>query len=378
VLAELDHHAVIAFTLINELHDVALTYEAAAPSYRRELTAQAKVALERAGNAIQPDASPRLAWTGTMILDGRWQEANELFDALPPIEHAFLRRNVNVPLGTLARHRGDPDRAWAQVWPVLPDGPATEPGDSIHQDGLSLQRLAAELCLDAGDPLEARAWLEAHDRWLAWSQCTLGAADGLLSWARYFQRSGQPEQAREAATTALDLATAPAQPLVCLATHRLLGELATRDGDLHQAEQHFTAALELATACETPFERALTLLALAEIHIAGSQPDDAITPLNEATLIIGQLGALPAMDRALQLQETLDTHKQSPREHALLTPRELDVLRLLAQHQTNREIAGALFISPRTVQSHVEHICIKLGVDNRRQAATKASTLGLI
>jgi DNA-binding NarL/FixJ family response regulator len=55
-----------------------------------------------------------------------------------------------------------------------------------------------------------------------------------------------------------------------------------------------------------------------------------------------------------------------------LTPRELDVLRLLVTGRSNPEIADALFISPRTAQTHVIHILAKLGVASRTEAATVA------
>ena len=60
-----------------------------------------------------------------------------------------------------------------------------------------------------------------------------------------------------------------------------------------------------------------------------------------------------------------------------LTPREMDVLRLLSQGLTNREIAGQLFVSVGTVKVHVERILSKLGVSDRTQAAVRAVALGL-
>jgi DNA-binding NarL/FixJ family response regulator len=67
-----------------------------------------------------------------------------------------------------------------------------------------------------------------------------------------------------------------------------------------------------------------------------------------------------------------------PRPPERLTPRELDVLRLLAQGQTNREIARRLVVSVGTVKVHVEHIIAKLGVSDRTQAAVRAVELGLL
>ena len=61
-----------------------------------------------------------------------------------------------------------------------------------------------------------------------------------------------------------------------------------------------------------------------------------------------------------------------------LTPRELEVLALLAQGHSNREIADALTVVVGTVKSHVYNICQKLEADNRTQAVLKAKELGLI
>jgi DNA-binding NarL/FixJ family response regulator len=61
-----------------------------------------------------------------------------------------------------------------------------------------------------------------------------------------------------------------------------------------------------------------------------------------------------------------------------LSPREREVLQLLAQGQTNREIARALTVSVSTVKIHVEHILAKLDVCDRTQAAVRAIELGLL
>jgi len=61
-----------------------------------------------------------------------------------------------------------------------------------------------------------------------------------------------------------------------------------------------------------------------------------------------------------------------------LTPRELDVLRLLIRGQTNKKIGEALFISEDTAKKHVQTIMLKLGVSDRTQAAVKAVRAGLV
>ncbi len=61
-----------------------------------------------------------------------------------------------------------------------------------------------------------------------------------------------------------------------------------------------------------------------------------------------------------------------------LTPRELQVLSLLVEGRQQREIANALFISPKTVAKHIEHILAKLGVHTRAQAVALASRARLV
>ena len=65
-------------------------------------------------------------------------------------------------------------------------------------------------------------------------------------------------------------------------------------------------------------------------------------------------------------------NKARPSRLDSLTPRELEVLRLLPHGLTNREIASRLFISPRTAQTHIQHIYAKLGVASRAEAAAYA------
>jgi LuxR family transcriptional regulator, maltose regulon positive regulatory protein len=61
-----------------------------------------------------------------------------------------------------------------------------------------------------------------------------------------------------------------------------------------------------------------------------------------------------------------------------LSVREGDVLDLIAQGRSNKEIARILSIAPETVKSHVKHIFIKLNVEKRAQAVSRAQSLGLV
>jgi DNA-binding CsgD family transcriptional regulator len=239
-----------------------------------------------------------------------------------------------------------------------------------------MQRVAAAQALEDGDRPNAKAWLEAHDRWLAWNGTVLGRSEGQALWAQYHRQSGDSAQAFAHAERALAHASEPRQPLALLAAHRLLGELDIESGHLTAAEEHLQASLALATACATPFERALTLLALASLDAAKGDTAQAHTLLDEAESICTTLGAKPALARIAALREHLGT-TPPPSYPAGLSAREVEVLRLVAQGMTDRQVADALFLSPRTINQHLRSIYNKLGVSSRTAASTFAVQHGL-
>jgi len=63
---------------------------------------------------------------------------------------------------------------------------------------------------------------------------------------------------------------------------------------------------------------------------------------------------------------------------AIISTRELDTLKLIAQNFSNQEIADKLFISLNTVKTHLKNIYLKLEVDNRVNAVDKAKELGIV
>jgi DNA-binding CsgD family transcriptional regulator len=235
---------------------------------------------------------------------------------------------------------------------------------------------AIEIALDAGDLDTAQAWLECHDRWIDWSGHIPITTIGHLLWARYHRVAGDHSSAIECASQALALATDPRQPRALLAAHRLLGELETDSCAFDSARKHLAEARVLADACQAPFERALTLVAIAELDIAKGDIAEARRLLAEARAICEPLRARPTVERIASLQEGL-SEAAKPRNPAGLTTREVDVLRLVAQGLTDAEVAERLFLSRRTVGTHLTSIYNKLGVSSRSAATRFAVEHGL-
>lgn len=102
-------------------------------------------------------------------------------------------------------------------------------------------------------------------------------------------------------------------------------------------------------------------------------------PRNEifnAIRVVSQGGSLLQPVVASRLLQRITNASQHGGE--ALTEREMDVLHLLAQGKTNKEIAAVLFISERTVKFHISSILGKLGAGNRTEAVTIAAQRGLI
>jgi DNA-binding NarL/FixJ family response regulator len=116
----------------------------------------------------------------------------------------------------------------------------------------------------------------------------------------------------------------------------------------------------------------------SEVMSAIRRVVDGESPLNQelAMHVIQHLGGETTQET--EPPSGSQPHKPSDRLPHSLTKRELEVLRLLAQGQTNQEIAQGLVVSPLTVKTHVQRIIGKLGVSDRTQAAVRAAELGLL
>jgi DNA-binding CsgD family transcriptional regulator len=361
---------------------IVLWYETDHVVERNRLVAEANAAWRKATGALSTESAEADTDFWTQLLDGRWENVARQAPA-GLAGHALItwRLDAANALSTLAVSRGDYQRALRYVTSVLADGPAVSPGTLPFVHTSRMLRIAACAACYSGDLPAARAWLESHDRWQAVSDGVLGRAEGTLLWSSYHAGIGDRATARSLAEQALDQATQPRQPHAMLLAHRTLGRLDRADGRHTDADEHLAAALALADACGAPYERALTLLEFAELRIATGDPNAARPLLAEVHAICEPLGAARALEQAAALAERLvsaaATAKPEQRVPGGLSARELDVLRLIAQGLTDAEAAERLFISRRTVSTHLSSIYSKLGVSSRHAATRFADEHGL-
>ena len=124
-----------------------------------------------------------------------------------------------------------------------------------------------------------------------------------------------------------------------------------------------------AATAPTPYFCAIVL-------VTGGQ---VISLLEESLAISGELGMRPLLERALAAKERAESlPSRAPAYPDGLSPREVEVLRLISAGKSNRDIAEELIISQRTVANHVTNILNKTNAANRTEAATYASRHQLV
>jgi DNA-binding CsgD family transcriptional regulator len=192
--------------------------------------------------------------------------------------------------------------------------------------------------------------------------------------------AGEAARACQAATQLAEDAEAIRRPfyLGLAAAARGWAELA--DGDEKSAAESARDAVSLLAPAGTRalLGRSYDLLGRALVN---AERVEAVEAFGNAVSLFAGCGATRRHERAVQAMRELGSSGRraaaSVRGAGSLTHREREVVQMAAQGHTSREIAEALFIGQRTVETHLSNAYAKLGVDSRAQLIRRASELGL-
>ncbi|HST68161.1 MAG TPA: LuxR C-terminal-related transcriptional regulator [Solirubrobacterales bacterium] len=309
----------------------------------------------------------RSAYGNVLTARGEWPQAEaELTDALGALEatRPGLAPAGLVRLGELRVRQGRTEEARALFERAVPAPLAlTGLGALALQDG-DAQRAAeiAERLLRRGPvaPLDRVAPLE------------------LLARAR--ARLGEPDAARAALEDLNGIVNDRRMPYLKGRSHLVAGELALAAGEAEEARQEIEDAADLFVESSAPYETALARLALAEALSRLGRAEAAEAEALAARDGFAALGATADAERAAQAASGKGGQAAVGDGAPLgeLTPREQEVLRLVAQGQSDAEIAEQLVVSPHTVHRHVANVRTKLRLPSRAAAVAYAAREGLI
>ena len=147
--------------------------------------------------------------------------------------------------------------------------------------------------------------------------------------------------------------------------------------DWEEARLALEDAAELYRSSPSPYEEALARLALARMFQELDQPDRALASAGKAADALVELGAERAARGAGRLVVSLGG-RSAALKRAGLTAREADVLALVAEGLSNRQIAERLVVSEHTVHRHLANVYARLGVSSRAAAVARVSQRELL
>ena len=326
--------------------------------------------------------------------DGSWDHAQEIADGFTVRVSTIPEARLSAMALFMDVARGNPVVQERRIW-MEPFWPADGFGEYIARG------LLAEHALWQGDIDTALAEVgttlraQRHDYGsygppvIRVAAVGLGACADRAERARAARDDGRVRDAIEKATELIEAAREAAsyrrKPKFVLGVEGR-GWLARAEAEWRRTQGHndpqgWLAVLD-AFGPAFVYEAARSRWRLAEALAESGDRDEAQRQWRQAMQTAGELGAAPlraALD-SLARRARLSSAAPGPADGdlALLTAREQEVLRLLVEGRTNREIGAALYIAPKTASVHVSNILAKLGAASRTEAAAIAHREGLV
>jgi ATP/maltotriose-dependent transcriptional regulator MalT len=288
-------------------------------------------------------------------LRGAWALADE--EAAHAVDELlawdpFIAAQALCEIGEIHRRQGDLEGAEVAFERAREIGVAAQPG-------LALLRLSQGKADTAAQGLE-QALSEEDDSPLR--RARLLSAQVEVSLAR-----SDLDGASEATDRLGELATAIASPVLAATADDARGTLLLARGDAAESLALLRHARDAWRELKLPYEAARSRASFGLALRAVGREEDAIIELRAARGAFERLGAGPD---AARVAASIDG--VSSALPAGLTPREVEVLRLVAAGRSNRQIAGELVISEHTVARHLQNMFTKLDVSSRAAATAFA------
>ena len=234
----------------------------------------------------------------------------------------------------------------------------------------------AELALDEDDPPAALGHAERYLRGLG-SEQPIESAAALELLVPIRVRLGELSAAREAHAQLAAIAGSVRTDQLRAAERSAAGRIALAERDLDLARRAFEDAIDLHVRSVAPFEAAQTRLELACTLLAQDRAAAGQEQALAARATFEQLGAARAVRQADKLVARLGGHSAAAKR-AGMTRREVQVLSLVAEGLSNRQVAERLVVSEHTVHRHLANIYARLGVSSRAAAVALASERDLL
>ncbi len=311
----------------------------------------------------------RTQYAGILIWRGEWTEAEAML--VEATENLVASRPAEaadgiVRLADLRRRQGRMDEAAKLL--------ARAESHPFRMLGAHLALLSrAYLAFDQGDAVMATDLVERFLRNLP-PENRLDRSTALELLALSQIALGIVEQAVQTCTELLSIATVVTTEPIRAAASYIEGAVAAARGDHEAARRRFEDAVDLYMRNSAPFETALARLGLARALLSLRRIQAARQEALQAREALRKLGANREAERAAALLREIESASQG--QIALssgavgLTPREIDILRLIGAGKSNQEIAAILVLSVRTVERHISNIYSKIGASGAVARAT--------
>jgi LuxR family maltose regulon positive regulatory protein len=259
-------------------------------------------------------------------------------------------------LAELRRRQGQTDKAQALI------------AQAEHHPSAVLSQAA--LALERGDATAAADGATRYLRLIGGAKTE--RASGLELLAEAQAAAGKGAEARAAARELRAIAQQAGTDPLLGAARQAEGHAHAAAGDLERAREAFEDAVQLLGRAGLPFEAARARVSLAGALRDLGRGDAARRELELARERFAALGAVAEERRVARVDAAPAADRPS-----VLTSRESEVLRLVAEGLSNKQIAARLTLSEHTVHRHVANILVKLRVSSRAAAAAFAARHGL-